>query len=259
MPRLLHITDLHIKPEPHEYLAGILPDINLKAVLDDAFDRYARFDLIVISGDLTQDPTVGSYARIRQMLMPFKTPVLSVPGNHDDLTLMQHVLNSEAFSCAAVTRLQNWQIISINSQQPDSTQGMVSQAALTQLKQALHSPLPSVVVMHHHCLDTGSPWMDRMKISNAEELLTVFADHSHLKLVLHGHVHQALKWRYQQLDILATPSTAVQFAPLASAFEVTADAPGYRVIELQKNGDYRCHTHSLSHPPQRANLISSRY
>lgn len=259
MPRLLHITDLHIKPDPQESLAGILPDINLKAVLADAFDRYAQFDLIVISGDLAQDPTVDSYVRLRQMLMPFHTAVLSVPGNHDDLTIMHQLLHSEGFSCAAVTRLQNWQIISVNSQQPDSTQGMVSQAALMQLKQALQNPVPSLIVMHHHCLDTGSPWMDRMKISNADELLTIFADHPHIKLVLHGHVHQTLNWRYQHLDILASPSTAVQFAPLASTFEVTPDAPGYRVIELENNGVYRCHTHSLSQPPQTADRGSSPY
>ena len=259
MTRLLHITDLHVRPLADQMLAGILPDINLKAVLSEAHQLYTKFDLIIISGDLAQDPCLASYQRIRDILTPYQTPVLSVPGNHDDLEMMHSILHNAAFSCAAKLDIQDWQIICVNSQQADSNQGWISPDEMQKLQQAFIRPVPSLLVLHHHFLDTGSPWMDRMKIKNAEEFLEVIAQQHQLKLVVHGHVHQELQWAFEGIEIVATPSTAVQFAPLASHFQLTTAAPGFRMIELKANGTFTSQCHYLSNPPQTADLISKAY
>lgn len=259
MPRLLHITDLHFKPEANDTLAGILPDINLKAVLVEAFELYSNFELIVISGDLAQDPCLASYERIREILTPYQTPVLSVPGNHDSLQMMQSVLHGGRFSCATKYDIQGWQIITVNSQQADSNQGWVSPTEIQNLKHAFENTKPSLLVIHHHFLDTGSPWMDRMKIANAAEFLDVIAQQEQLKLVIHGHVHQELQWRFQDFSVVATPSTAVQFAPLASSFQLSSSAPGFRIIELHADGNFSSHCHYLSSPPQTADIVSKAY
>lgn len=259
MPRLLHITDLHIKPDPHETLAGILPDINLKAVLAEAYQLYTQFDLIIISGDLAQDPCLASYQRIREILAPYGTPVLSVPGNHDDLDMMHTVLHCGQFTCATKLDIQDWQIICVNSQQADSNQGWICPTEMQNLRQAFASSAPSLLVIHHHFLDTGSPWMDRMKIANATEFLEIIVQQEQLKLVIHGHVHQELQWQFQDISVMATPSTAVQFAPLASSFQLTTAAPGFRIIELEANGNFTSHCHYLSNPPQTPDLVSKAY
>ena len=259
MPRLLHITDLHIRPEPNDTLAGILPDMNLKAVLTEAFQLYPAFDLIVISGDLAQDPCLASYQRIREILTPYQTPVLSVPGNHDSLEMMQSVLHAEQFSCATSLDIEGWQVICVNSQQENSNQGWISSAEMQRLKLAFKNPALSVLVIHHHFLDTGSPWMDGMKIGNAAEFLDVIADQKQLKLIVHGHIHQELQWWFRAINVVATPSTAVQFAPLAPAFQLTDKAPGFRVIELDATGNFSTHCHYLSNPPQSADLVRKAY
>lgn len=259
MPRLLHITDLHLRPQADDRLAGILPDLNLKAVLEEAYQVYSGFDLIIISGDLAQEPCLASYQRIREILTPYQTQVLSVAGNHDSLEMMQTVLNSGQFSCATKLAIDSWQIICVNSQQANSNQGWVSPAEIQQLELAFDNPDPCLLVIHHHFLDTGSPWMDRMKIANAAEFLEVIAQQEQLKLVIHGHIHQELQWRYQDIHVVATPSTAVQFAPLAPSFQLTTVAPGFRVIELEANGNYTSHCHYLSHPPQTPDLVSKAY
>lgn len=259
MPRLLHITDLHIRPQADDTLAGILPDVNLKAVLEEAHQLYTKFDQIIISGDLAQDPCLASYQRIREILASYQTPVLSVPGNHDDLKMMHAVLNSVQFSCASELEIDGWQIICVNSQQANSNQGWISPAELQKLNCAFVKPIPVLLVIHHHFLDTGSSWMDRMKIGNAAEFLELIAQQEQLKLVIHGHIHQELQWQYQNVNVVSTPSTAVQFAPLATSFQLTTTAPAYRIIDLDTHGNFITHCQYLSNPPQTPDVISKAY
>ena len=79
--KLVHISDIHIHPEP---ILGYNPIANLKACLAHIDDHNSDADLVIISGDLTHHGAQSSYAALKDMLDDWKpTPFLMI-GNHDN-------------------------------------------------------------------------------------------------------------------------------------------------------------------------------
>jgi 3',5'-cyclic AMP phosphodiesterase CpdA len=71
--RLAHLSDIHFGKIAHPAIVdAIVEDVNAEA-----------FDLVVVSGDLTQRARRREFAQARGMLERFAAPVLVVPGNHD--------------------------------------------------------------------------------------------------------------------------------------------------------------------------------
>ena len=57
---VLQITDLHIQPELHDTFLGINTEHYFNAILDLAFTKVKPIDLILVTGDLAQDPCSAS-------------------------------------------------------------------------------------------------------------------------------------------------------------------------------------------------------
>lgn len=73
--RIWHVSDLHERRNPdhnravREKLAAI------------PFDPAS--DLVIVTGDLTDDGSEAQYAQVRQHLLPFAGRIVICPGNHD--------------------------------------------------------------------------------------------------------------------------------------------------------------------------------
>jgi len=70
--RLLHLSDIHFGAENRGAVA---------AVVD--FARRAPFDLMIVSGDITQSGSLAEFAVAADWLAAFPGPRLCTPGNHD--------------------------------------------------------------------------------------------------------------------------------------------------------------------------------
>ncbi|MOA49871.1 3',5'-cyclic adenosine monophosphate phosphodiesterase CpdA [compost metagenome] len=57
-----------------------------------------------------------------------------------------------------------------------------------------------------------------------------------VKAMLWGHIHQEFDQLREQVRLLASPSTCVQFAPGSEEFQVDRSAPGYRWLRLHADG-----------------------
>ena len=235
--KILQITDLHILPHAGDTLLGIDTEDYFQQTLQQAHAAHGGFDLILLTGDLGQDPSEDSYRRIGRHLQTYKTPCLCLPGNHDDAGLMASVLNEGVVSCRKHVLLGGWQIICLNSQKPGSPVGALSQAELSFLEQTLTQyDLPALLAVHHHCVASNSSWMDSMQIENSAELLSLLERFPQVKAITYGHLHQEMATRYQGIEVFATPASCFQFKPLASEFELDTKPPGYRVFELWADG-----------------------
>lgn len=235
---LLQITDLHIMPNSGEKLLGIDTELTFHSVLEQALAENGAIDLILVTGDLTQHPCTSSYQRILTKLDSLKIPSLCLPGNHDDFELMLNILNSGVVSCRKHVILENWQIICLNSQIPEAPEGRLSIKELAFLDDCLraHPDCPALVAIHHHCLKTGSSWMDTMMIDNSLELFSIVTKYPQVKAIICGHIHQEMHHQAGSIQILGTPSTCFQFEPGSRQFSVDDKAPGYRLIELFADG-----------------------
>ncbi len=83
MIKLIQITDPHLV-EPGERLLGLDPLARLEACLAHVNAHHADADLVVLSGDLTDDGSPAAYAALRERLAGLKAlPWRLMVGNHD--------------------------------------------------------------------------------------------------------------------------------------------------------------------------------
>lgn len=235
---ILQITDLHIMPEAGEKMLGIDTERYFDEVLKHAYHQRDHYDLVLVSGDLTQEPCASSYYRIRERLESYRTECLCLPGNHDDLPMMRKILHSGNISCDKLRLFDGWQLISLNSQIPGQPGGYLDEDELAFLESNLKSrpDLFTLVAVHHHCIPTRSGWLDTMIIANSERLFEVLGRYSQIKAITTGHIHQEMDIIKQSIRVLATPSTCFQFKPDCRDFTLDNLMPGYRIIDLFPNG-----------------------
>ncbi|GAB4263976.1 MAG: 3',5'-cyclic-AMP phosphodiesterase [Methylomicrobium sp.] len=235
---LLQISDLHILAQPGDKMIGVDTECYFEAVLQHARHTRAHYDLVLVTGDLAQDPCTTAYRRIQHHLQAFGIDSICLPGNHDDYGMMQKILNSENVSCNKQRLIGNWQILCLNSQIPGKAGGNLNCNELRRIEAALeeHWDLFTLIAVHHHCLPTQSAWMDTMMIKNSEEFLEIVSRYPQIKAVLCGHIHQEMDVQLSGLRVLGTPSTCFQFEPLCSNFTLSRQMPGYRILDLQADG-----------------------
>lgn len=235
---ILQLSDLHILAAPEDKMMGINTEHYFHACLEQAFAEKHHFDLIMLTGDLAQHPCPAGYRRILTSLEAHETPCICLPGNHDDYELMQQVFNTDRINCRKQVKLGNWQLISLNSQIPGEPGGRVSKEELAFLENCLteNPDRHALVAVHHHFLETKSPWMDTMIIENSQELLAVVDKYPQVKVITTGHIHQVMDITIATFRVLGAPSTCFQFAPETTEFSVSETAPGYRLIELYAEG-----------------------
>ena len=235
--RLLHITDTHIRSSAYATLLGVNTAHYFQKIIQLAFSLY-RFDAVLMTGDLAQDPCVASYQFIYDTLAPYDIQGICLPGNHDDYALMQQVFNGN-IHCRKQVLLGNWQIISLNSQIVGKNGGFLADGELAFLQRCLNDRPDhyALVAVHHHCLATQSRWMDTMIIQNHHQLLALLGNYYQAKALVHGHIHQQAETTVGHLQVLGTPSTCFQFKPESGDFELDDDQnPGFRVMELFSDG-----------------------
>lgn len=245
--KILQLTDLHILEHSAKTLLGVDTEYTFIQTIAHAFDHHGPFDLLLLTGDLAQDPCPASYLRLKQHLQRYTTPSLCLPGNHDAAVLMSEYLAGDGISCAAPQLLGNWSIVALNSAKPGSPVGLLAASELQMLEQTLsaHPLRPTLIALHHPCVASGASWLDTMQVENSAELIDLIAGFEQVKLVVCGHIHQEFASRFGHVDILATPSTCFQFTPNSDDFSLDTTSPGYRVIELFADGQWRSQCHRI--------------
>lgn len=238
--KLLQLSDPHLLAEAGKTMLGIDTSLSLHNCLQHAIDNHGPFDLILLTGDLAQEPCAASYHRLRQLLENLGTPCLCLPGNHDALDIMHAELQGDTISCDQQHDLGNWRLIALNSQKPGSPVGRLLESELSMLEDLLtkYPDQPTVVTMHHPCVDCGTVWLDPMKIENGDRLLEMLERFPQVKLLLCGHIHQQFSKQLQHATLLAAPSTCFQFTPGALEFSLDKRAPGYRIVDLFADGHW---------------------
>lgn len=252
MTKILQISDLHILPESDATLLGVNTEYYFHQVLATAHAEHGPFDLILVTGDLAQDPCPASYRRILAQLQFYRTKANCLPGNHDDLNLMQEILNQGQVGCKKQLLIGGWQIICLNSQKPDSPVGRLADTELEFLDACLKTEAdrPALIALHHHCIASGCTWLDTMQIENSAALLERLDHYPQIKLLTYGHVHKAIASEYRGVGIFSAPSTCFQFELHSEQFSVDDAPPGYRVFELSSDGGFETACYRIDESPK---------
>jgi len=240
MPLLVHITDTHLYADPEAQLKGVSTRESFMAVTAAACKTHASSDAVVLGGDLAQDQSKDAYRAIARVMLDCDTPVYAIAGNHDDPVQMLEALNPTVRFSTTVSkfRVENWQIILLDSRDAGKVSGHISDADLQQLDTFLEegSSLHQLVVMHHHPVPIGSAWIDEIMVVNSDAFWKIADRHASLRGVLFGHVHQEYDQMRDSVRLLGSPSTTVQFKPGEDDFLMDNLSPGYRWLKLLDDG-----------------------
>ncbi|WOB42495.1 3',5'-cyclic-AMP phosphodiesterase [Thermoleptolyngbya oregonensis NK1-22] len=240
--KIVQLTDTHLFADEQGEMKGCQTGRSLQVVLQAVAQRQPRPDLLLLTGDLSQDETEESYRVLLRLISPLGIPALWLPGNHDQaIALMEQVLSVFPASPQKCLQQGGWNLILLNSSQWNEVSGRISDDSLrwldAQLCQFAH--LPTLVALHHPPLAVGSAWMDAIGLQNREDLFAVLDQHPQVKLVVFGHIHQEFDQMRQGVRYLGTPSTCVQFSPNIDEFSIDSTRqPGFREITLYPDGRY---------------------
>lgn len=244
---ILQITDTHLFPTAQSRLLNVDTTHSLDGVLAHIQAHEQTADLVLVTGDIAQEPGPTPYRYALDQLRPFGRLLCGLPGNHDDGQVLRDIWGAHT---QPITDLGAWRLVMLDSVIPGSNAGHLHGSQLDLLAQACaDAPEQHILVaMHHNPIPMGSAWLDPMMINNSPALFAVVQQCPQIRALVWGHVHQAFdsvcslthsahaQDAPRTLRLLSSPATSVQFAPHSQTFTLDLRDPGYRRLRLYDNG-----------------------
>ena len=252
--RIVQITDLHILADEEATISGVNTSHSLAKVIDDIQSLTPPPELVIASGDLTDDGPEVAYQNLQKLLNRLSCPVYVMAGNHDETEVMNSVLPGDNIFSQRQSGCDNWQLIFVNTKIEGGSYGFVSSDELAWLQQQLAKAgdQPVLLAMHHTPLKLCAS--ATCQLENADELLAVVQRHANVKGLIAGHTHNDVEEVRGNLRIMTTPSTMVQVThnqheartPDKDFWEYhqpDISRHGYRVLDLYADGEIDSKVH----------------
>ena len=234
---IVQVTDTHLFEDKQERLKGVPTYQSLQAVLSDTANRFPNADAYLLTGDLSQDGSAGSYLHLKGLVEKLNKPCFVIPGNHDHLPYMKTCLISDRVFLKDYIDLGSWRIILVNTQVVNEEHGLVSDQELQKLKNNILDQIHNYLVCIHHPPIDLECFIDETRLRNESAFFDALDAITGQLVVAWGHAHQEYTERRNKLLLLGAPSTCVQFKPKIPIFMKDELPPGYRVLKLYADGN----------------------
>lgn len=194
---IAQISDLHIKSPGQLAYGRVDTAVALERCVAALNEFRPRPDLVVISGDLADTPTVEEYEHLERLLALLQLPFVSIPGNHDSREMMRaEFAQGYAFPAGPLNQkveIGGLDLLLLDSSVYGKPHGELDTPTLQWLEITLAaSPdRPALLFLHHPPFKAGIWHMDRQNLVNAAELAPVVRRHPRVQLIAAGHVHRA--------------------------------------------------------------------
>ncbi len=236
---VIQVTDTHLGRAPGPIRPGYPDsDAQLSAVLEDLARRHDAPDLLLVTGDLAEDPETPVYERLLGHLSRIAAPIVALAGNHDDHGIARRSFIEAGHGFDGEQVLGNWLIIGLDSSWAGHAGGLASAPELQRVEDAIrrHPGHWVLVAVHHPVVPVGSLWLDRIGLNNGGDLLALLERHPRVRACIFGHIHQAFDGMHASIRLLGCPSTLVQFQPASPMFALDPIESGYRILRLHPDG-----------------------
>ncbi|MDD3652841.1 MAG: metallophosphoesterase family protein [Desulfotomaculaceae bacterium] len=233
------LSDIHIAGENpardiNEIYLGKLVEYSNALLVQCILDCKRRnTDLVVITGDLTDNATRQQYLMLRNLLLPYfgDTPYLLCIGNHDKYTknsglgekgFLDFVANRDRTITSIMFR--DYQFLLIDSCKENNNWGYIDPEQLRWIKSILkNNKKPAYLFLHHPC-NGPDTWFG---VKNYMEFQKTIRPFSNVQGVFSGHIHRnkvtTNHFMTGSLPYVEVPAT-VQF-PCA-----------YAIVQVYENG-----------------------
>lgn len=171
-------------------------------------------DLVVVTGDITDDGTSAEYAVARAALAT-RLPLLALPGNHDrrgpfraELVVDADPQHPEEAEINQLRVLAGVTVVCLDSTVPGSVAGALSARTLAWLEHTLltRAGQPALIALHHPPVALGLGQLDEIRLADAGRLEAVLVRHSDVVGIICGHVHTAASSSFAGVPVWAAPA-----------------------------------------------------
>ena len=191
---IVQISDLHIGSQ----------------FLQEKFDALVQEvndicpDVIVVTGDVTNEGLMKEYEKCKSLLTKFNTKrIITISGNHDYRNT-GYLLFKKFFPFQTINELDdNVVLVTLGTARPDRNEGEVGYRQNLWLERTMkkYHDRVKILAMHHHLIaipDTGS---DQLTVIDAGDVLRTILD-TGVNLVLCGHKHRPWIWNFGNLMVV---------------------------------------------------------
>jgi Icc protein len=214
---LCQISDPHIVERGTLAYGRVDTPAHLERCVRKILALPRRPDVVVATGDLTDNATAGEYGLLGEILAPLDMPLYLAVGNHDDRDVLRaafpahtYLLGEDGFAQYVVEDFA-MRLVVLDTLMPGKPGGMLCEKRLAWLDRTLAaSSRPTVVAQHHPPFATGLSFMDRMSLADPAAEGAVISKYAHVERVIAGHHHRTSQARFAGTVASICPSTAHQ-------------------------------------------------
>ncbi|CAM2158713.1 3',5'-cyclic adenosine monophosphate phosphodiesterase CpdA (plasmid) [Pararobbsia alpina] len=216
---IAQLSDIHVRPHGVLYEDAVDSNAMFLAAVNSLNRVRPEPDLIVISGDLTDEGTEDEYRKLRELLAGISRPFVVIPGNHDNRDRLRTAFPDHEWlpttgPLSFALDVGDVRLVALDTSVPGLHHGELDVESLAWLDTELaeHRGQAVVIVMHHPPFMTGIPYLDIYGLRNADAFATVLSRHNNVDRILAGHVHRSMQTRLGSVPVITCPSTATQIA-----------------------------------------------
>lgn len=254
--RILHLSDTHVAGDGGRHYGVVDTAEHLQRAL--AHVQRLNIDLVVVSGDVSDDGSEESYRQIQDAVTGWAAGhgarAVFAMGNHDDRAGFRAVLgggqpgadetvlggDDPARPVASVAEHDGWRVVVLDSSVPGAGYGTLEPEQLQFLRDAIAAPSAhgTIVIVHHPPVRAQTDLLQALALDeyDARDFIEVVRA-SDVRVVLSGHYHHPIVEVVAGVPVVVAPGVT----NVARAFEdpneeSALDAFGGTYIEI--DGDH---------------------
>jgi len=244
--RLLHLSDTHLVAPDATRAGPVDTTATLRRALADTA-HLRGIELVVLSGDLSDDGTTESYRTLRDLVEPWAAHlgarVVYAMGNHDERTSMRQVLVTRTGApldgpLDQVQDVDGLRVVVLDSSVPGRGYGDLDTDQLAWLAAVLRTPARrgTAVVIHHPPVAASTALLHQLELTDPAALGAVLAG-SDVRVVLAGHFHHALVDQLVGIPVVVAPAVSNRCDVLAAdGHERVLQGSGAMLVTLTAAG-----------------------
>lgn len=215
---IAQISDCHIRD--HVGTFGKLVDTTetLGRVVDHLVNLDPGPDVVLATGDLTDDGTETQYNTLLAVLAPLADRLLPLPGNHDEGLAFRTAFadrlppNVAESHCSYIVDDYPVRLVGLDTSLLGRHDGRFDEVRERWLECTLANEphRPTVIFTHFPPFETGLRFMDQAGLLDADRFRTTIERHPQVRLLATGHLHRTIHTVIGSTPVSTCPSTGNQ-------------------------------------------------
>lgn len=213
---IAQVTDLHLGFQPDD--PAEMNRQRLDQVVEALLALTPRPDLLLATGDLTENGSIAAYETLKSITDRLPFPVHFALGNHDDRGNFRRVFPDvpvgETGRVHYAFTHGPLRFVVLDTLEEGLHGGALSAEQADWLDVTLAADArPTILVLHHPPIETGNGWMtEDIDAPWVQRLAAVVRRQPHVIRMVSGHLHRAIVTGWHGSTLAVCPSTAPQVA-----------------------------------------------